>query len=268
MRPPATIRRGFTLVEMVVAMLVLAALGIGVASWVQFGARIYSDSSERSALLDASRFAVERLSRELRGAIPASIRVAGDGSSLQCIEWLPQQAAGSYLSLPLTAPAASLEVVAIPGYSFGSGDLLLVAALAPAQVYSALSERRAAVAGYSTSGQRATLDLVAATTFAAASPASRFYIGSRPVSYCVSGGSLYRYSGYALATSQPLPPGGGVLMAEQLVNRLNDSSDLPFVQQPATLQREALVQLRLRFAAADGVEPLEYFHVVQTPNVP
>lgn len=258
---------GFTLVELVAALLVMAALGIAITSWLSFGSRIYVDSAGRSQALDDSRFAVERLSRELRGAAPASVRLSGDGSS-QCLEWLPQRAAGSYLSLPVTVASSTLEIVRIPGYSLTSGDLLLVAALDAAQVYTPGSGRRAALAGYAESGERATLTLTSAQLFAAASPGQRFYIVATPVSYCVRAGALYRHSGYPMSVSQPLFSSGGVLMMEHLVNRLSDSSDQPFVISPATLQRESLVQIRLRAAVAGGADPLEFFHTVQTPNVP
>lgn len=256
--------RGFTLVELVSALIVLALLGISISSWLGFGARIYAEGNARSQATDELRFALLRLSRELTLAVPNSLRVAGDGS-VQCLEWVVARAAGTYLSLPLTTASASVSVAPLAAYSFAAGDQLLVAALTTAEVYAVASSQRRLLAAYNGT---TTLTLNAVTTFGRASPASRFYIINEPLSYCLRSGALYRHAGYALAASQNAFANGGVLMAEHLANNLNLAAELPFVVAGANLSRQAIAQIRLLAAVADGSEPIEFLHSVAVTNVP
>ncbi|AVV84022.1 MSHA biogenesis protein MshO [Shewanella putrefaciens] len=47
-------------------------------------------------MLSQSRFVVERMTRELRSAVPNSVRVNTDSLTYQCIEFVPIQASTSY----------------------------------------------------------------------------------------------------------------------------------------------------------------------------
>jgi len=57
-------------------------------------------------------------------------------------------------------------------------------------------------------------------------------------------------------------------MAEHLANNLNLAAELPFVVTGANLSRQAIVQIRLLAAVADGSEPIEFLHSVAVTNVP
>ncbi len=259
------VMHGFTLVELICALLLLTLLGISVSSWLGFGARIYAEGSARSHATDELRFALLRLSRELALAVPNSLRVAGD-NQVQCLEWVLPIAAGTYMNLPLTAASTSLNVAPITGYSFNAGEQLLVAPLTTADVYAAGSSQRRVLAAYNGS---TTLTLNSATTFGRASPGQRFYIINTPLSYCLRGGALYRYSDYPLLGDQPVFASNvGVLMAEHLVNNLNLAAELPFSVSGSNLSRQAIAQIRLLAAVANGSEPIEFLHSVAVTNVP
>ncbi|MCU7376323.1 type II secretion system protein [Paucibacter sp. O1-1] len=90
---------GFTLIEMVTVILILGIVIVGVSSFVIFGTRIFVESSAVDQVLSQSRFGIERMTRDIRRAVPNSIRVltATDGS-YQCIELLPISASTSYLT--------------------------------------------------------------------------------------------------------------------------------------------------------------------------
>ena len=62
--------RGFTLIEMVVSITLLGIVGLFVGEVVRQSLVLYSDSSNREALIQQGRFATERLRREIREAIP------------------------------------------------------------------------------------------------------------------------------------------------------------------------------------------------------
>jgi MSHA biogenesis protein MshO len=95
------------------------------------------------------------------------------------------------------------------------------------------------------------------------SPTKRLYIGNNQISYCLLFGGVYRYDN-SLGGSQVVPPpSSNVLMAEYI--NFSDSSPA-FVYTPATLKRNALVQVRLHFA--NNEESYVYENEIHIENVP
>ncbi|PSS72737.1 PilW family protein [Shewanella algae] len=260
--------KGFTLVELVTVILILGILVVGVSSFIIFGTRIFVDSTAVDRVLGSSRFVMERLSRELRNAVPSSLRLQSS-SQLQCLEFLPITASGSYLSLPLAPDVqADTATVFAPATAISASEQLLVYPLTNAEIYGSGSNKRHAIDKVVLNGSLLTLQFAAAVNFAEASPAKRFYVAGQPVSYCFSpvNGSIRRYSNYGYHASQPLPDtmGTGALMAEGLSN---DIATNPAVQLlPATLVNNAIVQLRPEFSVVG--EHFQYQHQVQVINVP
>lgn len=214
--------KGFTLVELVTVILILGILVVGVSSFIIFGTRIFVDSTAVDRVLGSSRFVMERLSRELRNAVPSSLRLQSS-SQLQCLEFLPITASGSYLSLPLAPDVqADTATVFAPATAISASEQLLVYPLTNAEIYGSGSNKRHAIDKVVLNGSLLTLQFAAAVNFAEASPAKRFYVAGQPVSYCFSpvNGSIRRYSNYGYHASQPLPDtmGTGALMAEGLSN--------------------------------------------------
>jgi len=260
--------RGFTLMELIIVMLVLAILAIGSSRYIGIGARMYSDASEREQLLSAGRFAAERLQRELREATPNSVRIATQ-AALHCIEFAPIISAGLVQQLP-TAPDYQLRLL----HSAWQDEFLQL----PLSIYPQRSSDIYAPAA----NEGATLllqhkvqqlqlehtNLVALTldayVFNTNSPERRFYLlAASPVSYCFNAltKELRRYEAYAYQAEQPLPPlAPGILMAKQL-------AQVQFSAVPASLQRNNVVNIQLVFASEAGSD-LFFNHKVQLYNVP
>jgi len=106
----------------------------------------------------------------------------------------------------------------------------------------------------------------AAHRFPVESPSNRFFLVSDPVSFCVVGERLWRYQGYGFLTTQPgvggLPSGlpNRALLAERV------TTAIPFTVAPATLVRNAVVEIDMDFARGDDEVSLQ--HLVQVRNVP
>ena len=269
--------RGFTLVEMVTVILILGILVVGVSSFIIFGTRIFVESSSVDQVLSQSRFAVERMTRELRSALPNSVRVNTDSLTYQCIEFVPIEASTTYLTMPiLPAAAASTGIVILDNTASAIrvNQFAWIYPLIDADVYSSARQKRAQVKTIAISGNQVTLTFTAPTRFAEASPRQRIYFGSSPVSYCfekgVSGNDLQivRYAGYNFNGVQPNPAtmGTGVLMAQSVANRLDNSNDLPLILTPSSLVNNAMVHLQPRFNV--NGETFQYRHQVQVINVP
>ncbi|AUD58948.1 MSHA biogenesis protein MshO [Shewanella sp. Pdp11] len=270
--------QGFTLVEMVTVILILGILVVGVSSFIIFGTRIFVESSSVDQVLSQSRFAVERMTRELRSALPNSVRLNSDSLTYQCIEFVPIEASTTYLTMPIIpAAAASTGIVILDNTASAIrvNQFAWIYPLVDADVYSSARQKRAQIKTPPlTLANQVTLTFTAPTRFAEASPRQRIYFGSSPVSYCFEKGAsgndlqIVRYAGYNFNTVQPNPAtmGTGVLMAQSVANRLDNSNDLPLILTPSSLVNNAMVHLQPRFNV--NGETFQYRHQVQVINVP
>lgn len=272
---------GFTLVEMVTVILILGILVVGVSSFIIFGTRIFVESSSVDQVLSQSRFAVERVTRELRSALPNSLRVNTDSLTYQCIEFVPIEASTTYLTMPIVPAAAASTGIVILDNTVSAirvNQFAWIYPLIDADVYSSARQKRAQVKTIATAPSplehQVTLTFTAPTRFAEASPRQRIYFGSSPVSYCFEKGpsgnelQLLRYAGYSFNAIQPNPAamGTGVLIAQSVANVLNNGADLPLILTPSSLVNNAMVHLQPRFNV--NGETFQYRHQVQVINVP
>ncbi|MGI2260221.1 PilW family protein [Shewanella sp. GXUN23E] len=269
---------GFTLVEMVTVIIILGILAVGVTSFIIFGTRIFLDSTSVDQVLSQSRFALERMTRDIRNAAPNSLRVKKDdtGGSWQCLEFVPIQAASNYLSMPVypDVPANTGEAIVAP-MAVNNSMMALIYPLVPADVYTNPDASTGKLFGLSAVsapvGNITTYTFRRNVQFSEGSPRQRLFLVSEPISYCfvLAGSSvnLFYYSGYGINHPGQLPPssmGSGVLMAQGITNDL--VSDAPIRLEPATLVNNAIVMLTPEFEAAG--QTFRYQQQVQVVNVP
>lgn len=274
-RHPAN-SRGFTLVELVTVMVLLGIAGVGLSTLLGNMSGIYLQSTQREQLLGQSRFVLERLNRELRDAVPNSLRVSNSGS-WSCLEFVPFSAVVRYRTIALRPDTlTTMDVVSLDAtFAAAAGQWLLVYPTSPADLYAASNQK---VQLHSTpllnDGDNKTatyrLQLSQAFGFGTASPGTRAYLLNSPVSFCALGNEIRRYEGYGLQSSQPVPGSGlsnGALMARNISNNL--TSQPVFVLAPDTLTRNSLVQIQLELTSEqDSSTVLSYSHLVQVSNVP
>ncbi|HEY0818970.1 MAG TPA: hypothetical protein VGD46_09345, partial [Rhizobacter sp.] len=251
-------------------------VGVMVSTFVRQPIDAYVDLGERAALTDAADLALRRMARELRTALPNSVRVAGGGTYL---EFLPVRSAGRYRAAVGTNPLdnildfgsttdGSFEVLG-PPVTAATGDQLVVhnLGLPGSDAYEGTSRRTIT----STGASLATVSYaVGGTQFPYASPHQRFHIVGAPVSFgCTplagGAGSLRRYTGYAIQAAQPtssltaLTGASNALLSPWV-------SACTFGYSAAASTRNAVVTLRLTLT--NGGESISLLQQVQVEGSP
>ena len=240
---------GFSLIELIVVILILGILSAGTAIYIVRGMQAYTDTVRRDRLTAVARAATERVVRELRNALPNSIRLASNGG-VECIEFVPVDSAGAYLED--LAPRGSITAFnAVPYLPPPTGDrFVVIYPYATTPLYTAGNP--GPVAGYdpasnATAGE---VRLVSAHRFAHDSPRHRFFLTGGPVSFCIDGASsrLDRYTGYGFTSTPAAPPHATpALVAEHLQLVDGGAAVTPFAWDPGSLIRAGVVTLDLRF---------------------
>jgi len=265
---------GFTLIEMVTVILILGIIVVGISSFVVFGTRIFVESSAVDQVLSQSRFGIERMTRDIRRAVPNSMRVltATDGS-YQCLELLPISASTSYIDAPFFPQPVQNTLTAIKSVrSINAAQSVLIYPLTASEVYNpqGLTAKRFLVQSVAESGDLLTITLTQSIRFTEASPLKRLYVAQSPLSYCFinTAGNvdlrLYQQYGYKAVQPSPADMGNGVLMAQNITNTLTINPAI--ILTPATLVTNAIVHLQPRFRV--NGETFQYQHQVQVMNVP
>ncbi|QSX29678.1 type II secretion system protein [Shewanella cyperi] len=272
---------GFTLVEMVTVIIILGVLVVGVSSFIIFGTRIFVESSAVDQVMAESRFALERMTRDVRQSLPGSLRLASgsDGSrSWQCLELVPVVSSSSYIVLPVFPDSVATTGTALldSGSSrVASGQWLFVYPLTADEVYQAAAGdtgRRVALQDVSVSANELNLTFASAFRFVEASPRQRVYFATTALSYCfiqtlASGDiSLWHYSNYSLLATQASPADMLSQGATESLMAQHITTASPLSLYGATLLNNAMVQLDLGFNVNGQV--FSYQHQMQVINVP
>lgn len=261
--------RGYTLIELVVVIAILGVIGVGLFSIYTTSIRSYIEASQRAELTTSARLGIERLSRELRNALPNSVRVTSDGN---CVEFRPVIAGTSYIDLPTTSASNTLTMapVTLPAGSWSASVMPLMSSDgSQSDMYGPSPLTTAGIVSISApdGNNIVTVTLDRSLQFPRSSPTRRLFIVGGAVSFCVTPGSdLRRYSSYTSTVSQPNLAGvsGGNLLAQNVSN--GDASNPVFRYAPGTLERNAVLGMQLRMTA--GNESLRYAHELVIRNVP
>jgi len=248
---------GFTLVELIAVIVILAILASVGAGFVVNTFKAYSATQNRAALINSARPALERMSRQLRGALPYSLRLAASG---RCLEFVPIAAGGNYLNpVPDSAngaPASGLISTAPFSIDFGQALYLSIGALSSAEIYGVSPGSRASVAATSATQ----VQLSAAKIWARNSVNRRFYLLNKPQAFCLVGSDLRVYESQDINATDVDLTASFALMAQGV------SAVTPFSISGASENRNSLVTINLSFAK--GAESLAFSQQVMVHNVP
>lgn len=262
---------GFTLAELVIVIAITGIIAGVVAVFMQKPVQGYFDSLRRAGLTDTADTALRRMARDLRLALPNSVRVSGTA-----VEFLQTRTGGRYRVeddggatpadvLDFTAADSGFDVLGTLSNTPVVGDLVVVYNLGFSGADAYAGDNSSSITGIS--GNTISIN---AKQFPFESPGSRFHVVSGPISYVCAGlgtdangtgtGTLRRYWGYTVTLAQVVPPGGSnALLADKI-------SDCSFVYQPGVTARSGLVSIQLQITEKN--ESVTLYHEVHVPNVP
>ena len=294
-------QRGFTLVEAVVVMVVTGILAGIMVLFIRRPVQNYTDAAARAELSDAADLALRRMARELRTALPNSVRLTAVGN-VWWLEFIPTISGGKYLSAednttsgtplsftnPVAAPFNVIGPMPVPALTFppaGANNFIVIYNLGPgfagANAYARDNLARVTGVGNRTISYERYLDSdplgngnnpFAAQANPNTSPGQRFQVVTEPVTFRCQGlangrGTLTRSVAANFFAVQPTPPAAvGDLMANNVVA-------CDFSINGAGNQQGALIGLNLALGRPDvnggnAVETVTLSHQIHVDNTP
>lgn len=262
-------QRGFTLVELVMVIAIMGVIGAVVAVFMRSPIDAYFDSARRAALTDVADTTVRRISRDVRKALPNSLRTPNP----QCLEFIPTRTGGRYrtvdaaagTSLDFTVPDGTFNMLGqnslLPAdQQIRVGDTIAIYNLGPgitgADAY--VGSNTAAVTGVTDGGETAIA--ITSTQFPFESGSRRFHVvpvEEQVVAYVCTGGNLRRtVTTGSFASSCPAT---GPVLATNV-------QSCTFVYNGSDLQRNGLVQIQLNISSNN--ETVSLYHEVHVNNSP
>lgn len=260
---------GFTLIELIAVIVVLGILATIGTGFVVKTTEAYQRTQTRALLVNTSRQALERMTRQLRVALPYSVRITNSG---QCIEFMPIAAGGNYIdgntatSFPDAVPdssnnAPATSQIAVAPYVistiFGTPLHITIGALSADEIYASPYVSRA---DFNPTSTNMLLQLYTPKRWQRNSINKRFYLLTDPQAFCLVGSELHFYSGIPI-TSGSVPVG----VSPSIIAR-NVTATTPFALQMGSENRNIRINFSLNFTSGD--ETIGYTQGVLIRNVP
>lgn len=270
---------------MVVTLAVLGVVSAVVGVYVAAPVESFDKMARRATLSDEADLALRRIARDLRAALPNSIRVTTDVAGRSYLECLEVRAGGRYRGqvasdgggdpLDFSVADTSFDILGATPTSpwrgdISVGDRVVVFNTGQTGGDAYAGDNSAAISAVPTAAAKPNERVLrfAAKQFPAASPYSRFHVISGPVSYVCdpAAGTLTRHWGYSISASQPAPPSGGqsALLATSV-------SACGFSYTSGVLSSLGLASLSLtltRSGAAGSPESVRLFSQIRVSGLP
>ena len=276
---------GFTLIEIVMVIVIIGIISGMVAVFVVKPVQGYIDAVHRAELTDSADVALRRLTRDVRLALPNSLRVMTSGGN-HYIEFIMTSNGGRYrdtsdgstagnflswtsanLTFDVLGPMPSSPALAVNDYivvyNLGTG-------YAPADAYAAADPctncNRAKVSGISANVVTLSTNPFAGQSPPLPSPNARFQIvpgGTKAVTYVcptTTAGNLSRYANYGFNAAQAVPSGTPSTLAAKATCTVDYT--------PTATGRNGLLYIELKLTDTTNGESVTLFQQIHVDNAP
>ena len=283
-----TSHAGFSLIELIVVIVLLGVLAGGAGLLIVNPIEAYDAQVRRQQLVDQGEMALRQIARDLRRALPNSVRIvpAGAGFALEMVNIVDgaryrDEYGGIYVADPdfvLDFTAADAVFNLLGGLSnpaeFAAGNRLVIYNTSTNIYAEAVDvDKQGIITDAGTSLAFITLnpgpnqeDQISLSTpfeFTQQSPGQRAFLVDGAISYICNPatGSILRYSGYGFDNPQQIPPAGAV--SDTLVSQVI-SCNAGYTA--GTAQRGGIISLDITLG--DSGENINLLHQVHVVNVP
>jgi len=263
--PSRYCEKGFTLIEVIAVIVVLSILAALGGKFVVESTNSYQSTQTRSRLVNTGRQAIERMTRQLRIALPYSVRITNNNT---CLEFMPIASGGNYVNpVPDVANGASAtSTISVSPHviEFGSAQFVSIGATTAVELYGTNPVSRATLASRTVNS----LSLSTARTWQRNSLNQRFYLLDFPQAFCVVNNELRFYSAQDASSASVNLNSSYSVMADRII------TTTPFALGAGSENRNIIVQFNIAFVA--GVDPnipgsgesVAFNHSVMIRNVP
>ena len=267
---------GFTLIELTMVIVLMGVIGATVSVFVKGPVDAYFASARRAGMTDVADTTLRRIGRDLRTALPNSIRTPTTSPDGQCLEFIPSKTGARYRSdadasghgdtLDFTVADGSFNMLgsnaALPvDQRIAAGDVVVVYNLGISGADAYHEDNTAtvtAVTGESAAPVETGIAIVP-RQFPFASASKRFQVvpaAEKVVAYVCRDGNVYRT---ASSTFHSSCPATGAVLARHV-------SACHFSYSGPDQARNALVRLVIAFTDhAETVSLVDDIHVDNTP---
>ncbi len=262
---------GFTLVEIVVVIVITGVISASVAVFLRHPVQGYVDAARRAEMSDSADTALRRMARDIKLALPNSIRLTDGGKTL---ELLLTRTGGRYRTegpgfLDFTQVATSVTqlgpLASGVGQSIVVGDQLVIYNLGIAGADAYTADNSATITGIDNTLPNEPVLHFTARQFPFESPDARFQVVSGAVTYACEGSNLTRYSGYAINSVQPTAASLAGSTAARALAASNVSACV-FSYTPGVTARAGVVALTLKITISG--ESVQLYQEAHVSNVP
>lgn len=274
---------GFTLIELIMVIVITGIISGMVSVFIRMPVNQYLDIARRAEMTDIADTALRRMSRDIRTAVPNSVRLSGSAY----IEFLPTKTGGRYRAnatggtgscgaagdeLSFTTADSCFEITG-SAITFAANDYIVVGSTQSNGNPPYDPGTNGILRAYTGSASALTKVVMTATQFPsfASLQSQRFEVVSgseQAVTYAcenVGGtsdgtGTLKRYWGYGFKLAQLAPPTGGSSAL------LADSISACSITYNNVNQRNGLVAISLTLTS--GGENISLYHEIHVNNSP
>lgn len=256
-------------------IVIMGVIGGIVAVFLKVPVDAYFDSARRAALTDVADTAVRRMARDIRKALPNSLRTPTTAPvANQCLEFIPTKTGGRYRAdvnasgmgdiLDFSAADTSFDMLGVNSsladQAIVAGDSVVVYNLGipGSDAYAGSNRSTVSAVGTGTLANETKIS-IASIQFPLASGSNRFHViptGENVVAYVCNGGNLYRTTSTTFTSACPKT---GAILATNV-------SSCEFVYNGTDLQRNGLVQVKINLTS--NGETVSLYHEIHVDNSP